>query len=196
MTQSDREIVLAAVRQDSCSLEYAGKSWKRTQDRACGGASERGKYGGTKSVSPFRSRDGRATTRKVIGPDSESAPDLAGDRARALWTLYGTVFGFRLPGPLGETVVPNKSQQAPMGRRSFGLAVQLQHQSTVSEEPLRQHSRSSNFSTSPETLHRRDGDRMASKKGTVKTPLAAARHGFHIWACRMDKKLQNTQQGG
>ena len=71
MTQSDREIVLAAVRQDSCSLEYAGKSWKRTQDRACGGASERGKYGGTKSVSPFRSRDGRATTRKVIGPDSE-----------------------------------------------------------------------------------------------------------------------------
>ena len=30
-----------------------------------------------------------------------SAPDLAGGRARALWTLYGTVFGFRLPTPLG-----------------------------------------------------------------------------------------------
>ena len=37
-----------------------------------------------------------------------------------------------------------------MGRRGFGLAVQLQHQSIVSEEPLRQHSRSSNFSTSPD----------------------------------------------
>jgi hypothetical protein len=38
-----------------------------------------------------------STQTRLRGP----APDLAGGRARALWTLYGPVFGFRLPTPLG-----------------------------------------------------------------------------------------------
>ena len=43
-----------------------------------------------------------STRTRLRGP----APDLAGGRARALWTLYGPVFGFRLPTPLGGECRP------------------------------------------------------------------------------------------
>jgi hypothetical protein len=41
----------------------------------------------------------------------------------------------------------------------------------------------------PRTLHRRAGDRMAGKKGTVKARLAATRHGFHIWASKKMRRM-------